>query len=209
MSGMLKTVRGKIVAGLVTIAPLAATILILKWVFGFFAGFTTPFLDKILPSNMPGLVFITPTLGFIITVLLIFFLGILVTNILGKRLVHWGEWILRKIPVANTIYGTAKQITQALIGASSRAFQKTVLISYPHEGIWTLAFVTGESEDKNGKEYYHVFVSTTPNPTSGFMLIVPKEDTFDANLTVEEGLKAIISGGMLAPSKNQIMSKGK
>jgi uncharacterized membrane protein len=131
----------------------------------------------------------------------------LVTNILGRKLVSFGEAILNRIPLANSVYGTAKQLTQSFSGGSSKAFQKTVLISYPRPGSWTLAFVTGQSKDENGKPYYHLFVSTTPNPTSGFMLIIPQEDAIDPNLSVKEGLEAIISGGMLAPEKNMIASK--
>jgi len=195
MSSILKTIRGKIMAGLVTIAPIAATFYVLTFLFNIFDNF--PYLDKIIPIQIPGL-------GIIISLIVLFLLGLLVTNFLGKKLIGIGEMILRRIPIANTIYGAAKQITQAFGGSKSKAFQKTVLIPYPHKGIWTLAFVTGESTDRDENEYYHVFVSTTPNPTSGFMLIVPKEDTFDANMTVEHGLKAIISGGMLAPDRNQI-----
>ena len=200
MPGIIKSIRGKIVAGLATIAPIAFTVYIIKFLFNLFDN--VPFLDKILPVRIPGL-------GLIFSLLLLFVLGVLVTNFLGKKLINLGETILKKIPIANTIYGAAKQITQALSGSKNRAFQKTVLIPYPHKGTWTLAFVTGESTDLDGAEYYHVFVSTTPNPTSGFMLIVPKNETFDANMTVEEGLKAIISGGMLAPEKNQITAQGK
>lgn len=197
MSGIVKSVRGKIVAGLVTIAPIAATIYVIKFLFNIFDNF--PLLDRILPWEIPGL-------GLILSLVVLFLLGVLVTNILGRKLINLGETILRRIPVASTVYGATKQITQALGGTESRAFKKTILIPYPKEGTWTLAFVTGESTDANGREYYHVFVSTTPNPTSGFMLIVPKEDCVDANLTVEQGLKAIISGGMLAPDKNQLGS---
>lgn len=194
---MLKKLRRKFVAGLVTIAPIIATIFIIKVLFGFFDGLATPFLDKILPFHIPGL-------GFIITILSIIFLGFLATNILGKTLVNWGEWILNKIPVAKTVYSTAKQITNALTGSSSRAFQKAILFQYPRKGIWTLAFVTGSSVDSEQNKYYHLFVPTTPNPTSGFMLIVPVNETQNSNLTIEEALRIIISGGILAPGKNEI-----
>lgn len=197
MAVVFRTIRGKIVAGLVTIAPIAATVYIIKLLFNLFDNF--PYLEKVLPIKIPGL-------GLILSLVVLFLLGLLVTNFLGSRLIRLGETILHRIPIANTIYGTAKQITQALGGGKSRAFQKTILITYPHRGTWTLAFVTGESTDTDGTEYYHVFVSTTPNPTSGFMLIVPKNDTIDANMTVEQGLKAIISGGMLAPELNQLGS---
>ena len=200
MTPVLKHLRGKIAAGLVTILPIIVTIWILTTLFRFFDGIAAPILDPLLPVHIPGL-------GVIITLLSMYLLGVLVTNILGRKLVAVGEAILNRIPLANSVYGTAKQITQSFSGASSRAFQKTVLIPYPRLEIWTMAFVTGQSTDENEKPYYHLFVPTTPNPTSGFMLIIPQEDAIDANLSVEEGLKAIISGGMLAPEKNVIASK--
>ncbi len=202
MVGILRHFRGKFVAALVTLAPVLATFYVIKILFNFFDGFATPFLDANLPIHIPGL-------GFIITLISLYLLGLLMTNFLGRQLVHLGEKILAKIPVASTVYGAAKQITQALSGTQSRAFQKTILIPYPQENTWTIAFVTGESTNEDGQEFYHVFVSTTPNPTSGFMLIVPKEETIDADLSIEEGLKSIISGGMLAPTKNKIKVKSK
>ena len=199
MSHIFKHLRGKIVAGLVTVAPILATVWILTVLFKFFDGFAAPLLDSILPIHIPGL-------GVIIALLFMYLLGIIVTNFLGRKLVSVGEAILRKIPLANTIYGTTKQITQSVSGASNRAFKKAVLISYPRPGIWTIAFVTGNSVDTKGKPYYHLFVPTTPNPTSGVMVMIPRSDVIDSKLNVEEALKAIISGGMLAPEQNEIIS---
>lgn len=197
MSHIFKHLRGKIVAGLVTVAPILATVWILTVLFNFFDGFAAPLLDSLLPIHIPGL-------GVIIALIFMYLLGILVTNFLGKKIVSIGEAILRKIPLANTIYGTAKQITQSVSGASNKAFKKAVLINYPRSGLWTIAFVTGDSIDGNGVSYYHLFVPTTPNPTSGVMVIIPKSDVVDSNLSVEEALKTIISGGMLGPKVNEI-----
>ena len=197
MSHVFKHLRGKIVAGLVTVAPILATVWILTVLFNFFDGFAAPLLDSLLPIHIPGL-------GVIIALIFMYLLGILVTNFLGKKIVSIGEAVLRKIPLANTIYGTAKQITQSVSGASNKAFKKAVLINYPRPGLWTIAFVTGDSIDGNGVSYYHLFVPTTPNPTSGVMVIIPQDDVIDSNLTVEEALKTIISGGMLGPKVNEI-----
>ncbi|MFQ6608304.1 MAG: DUF502 domain-containing protein [Fidelibacterota bacterium] len=199
MSSYLKTVRGKIVAGLVTLAPIAATVWVLQFLFNFFDGMAAPVIDRIIGLHIPGL-------GLIVSFISIFFLGILVTNILGRKLIQVGESMLQRIPIAKSVYSTAKQITQALGGSSSRAFKRTVLIEYPRKGVWSLAFVTGKSVDQEGITYIHVFLPTTPNPTSGFMLILPEADSIDAQMTVEQGMKTIISGGMLAPEKNQIKS---
>ena len=197
MSHVFKHLRGKIVAGLVTVAPILATVWILTVLFNFFDGFAAPLLDSLLPIHIPGL-------GVIIALIFMYLLGILVTNFLGKKIVSIGEAVLRKIPLANTIYGTAKQITQSVSGASNKAFKKAVLINYPRSGLWTIAFVTGDSIDDNGESYYHLFVPTTPNPTSGVMVIIPQSDVIDSNLSVEEALKTIISGGMLGPKVNEI-----
>lgn len=197
MSHLFKHLRGKIVAGLVTVTPILATVWILTVLFNFFDGFAAPLLDPLLPIHIPGL-------GVIIALIFMYLLGILVTNFLGKKIVSIGEAILRKIPLANTIYGTAKQITQSVSGGKNKAFKKAVLINYPRSGLWTIAFVTGDSIDDNGESYYHLFVPTTPNPTSGVMVIIPQSDVIDSNLSVEEALKTIISGGMLGPKVNEI-----
>ena len=207
MSKILKSLRGKLIAGLVTVVPVVITISVIRILFDFFSSPAVPFLNRVLSMDISPRVI--PLIAFVTTLVLLILLGFLTTNILGRKLVQLGEVILKRIPVANTIYGTAKQITQAFSGGSNRGFQKTILISYPHKDSWTLAFVTGESKDQNGKEYYHVFVSTAPNPTSGYMLIIPKDEAIEANMTVEEGMKAIISGGMLAPESNQIASRQK
>ncbi len=201
MSGYLKTVRGKIVTGLVTLAPVAATVWVLQFLFNFFDGMAAPLVDRIIGFHIPGL-------GLIVSFIAIFFLGILVTNLLGRKLIQLGESMLQRIPIAKSVYGTVKQITQVLGGSSSKAFKRTVLIEYPRKGIWSLAFVTGKSVDQNDIPYIHVFLPTTPNPTSGYMLIVPEAHSIDAQMTVEQGMKTIISGGMLAPEKNQIRSIG-
>lgn len=200
MAGFLKNIRRKLAAGLVTIAPIAITIYIIVFLYNFFEKPTSKFLNKFFDIHIPGL-------GFIITLILLIFLGFLVTNILGRKLLQLGELILKRIPIANTIYTTAKQITQALAGSTTRAFQKAILFEYPRKDLWTLAFVTGESTDKEGCEYYHLFIPTTPNPTSGFMLIVEKIQTKNTHISVEEAMKIIISGGMLAPPKNEIPPK--
>ena len=106
--------------------------------------------------------------------------------------------------MVNYIYNTIKQITDTLTVSQKHAFKKVVYIEYPKKDIWTIALVTGESKDSQNNEYYQIFVPTTPNPTSGFMLYVKKKDTKETDMSIDEGLKIIISGGMLAPGKNEI-----
>ena len=184
-------------AGLFAIVPLALTFYIIKIIIVFLDQLSAPIMERI-KFEIPGF-------GLILTLLIIFALGIFVTNVLGRRLFSWGERLISSIPLVNNIYNTIKQITNAFSGVTqTENYQRVIYIQYPRQGIWTICFVTGESVDGSGEEYYHVFVPTTPNPTSGVFIIIPKKDAIEADLTVEEGLKAVISGGMLAPEKSPI-----
>ncbi len=186
---MWQSIKRRIFAGLLAIVPIAVTFWILKLLFTFFDGFAAPILKRI-GIEIPGL-------GIILTLIIVFVLGLLVTNVLGKTLFNWGERILAKLPIVNTIYKTIKQITSAFSGSTLKSFQQVIFIQYPRIGLWTMCFVTNESQNETGEEFYHVFVPTTPNPTSGVFIIVPKKDAVHPNISVEDGLKAIISGGIL------------
>jgi len=184
-------------AGLFAIVPLALTFYIIKIIIVFLDQLTAPIMEKI-KLEIPGF-------GLILTLLIIFSLGIFVTNVLGRRLFSWTERLISSIPLVKTIYNTLKQITNAFSGATqTENYQRVIYIQYPRKELWTISFVTGESVDGSGKEYYHIFVPTTPNPTSGVFIIIPKKDAIDADLTVEEGLKAVISGGLLAPEQSPL-----
>ena len=186
---MWQSIKRRIFAGLLAIVPIAVTFWILKLLFTFFDGFAAPILKRI-GIEIPGL-------GIILTLVIVFVLGLFVTNVLGKTLFKWGERILAKLPIVNTIYKTIKQITSAFSGSTVKSFQQVIFIQYPRIGLWTMCFVTNESQNETGEEFYHVFVPTTPNPTSGVFIIVPKKDVVHPNISVEDGLKAIISGGIL------------
>ena len=186
---MWQSIKRRIFAGLLAIVPIAVTFWILKLLFTFFDGFAAPILKRI-GIEIPGL-------GIILTLVIVFLLGLFVTNVLGKTLFKWGERILAKLPIVNTIYKTIKQITSAFSGSTVKSFQQVIFMQYPRIGLWTMCFVTNESQNETGEEFYHVFVPTTPNPTSGVFIIVPKKDVVHPNISVEDGLKAIISGGIL------------
>ena len=186
-------------AGIFAILPIALTFYIIKIIIVFLNQLTAPFLERV-QLEIPGL-------GLLLTILIIFALGIFATNVLGKKLFYWAEKLIASIPLVKNIYSTIKQITNAFSGAvQTDNYQRVIYIQYPRPELWTISFVTGESVDKSGVRYYHVFVPTTPNPTSGVFIIVPQHDAVDAELTVEEGLKAVISGGLLAPKRSPIGS---
>ena len=186
---MFQSIKRRIFAGLIAIVPIAVTFWILKFLFIFLDSFAAPLLKQV-DIEIPGL-------GIILTLLFIFILGILITNVLGKTIFSWGEKILDKLPFVNTIYNTIKQITSAFSSSTVKSFEQVVFIQYPRKGLWTMCFVTNQSKNENGESFYHVFVPTTPNPTSGVFIIVPQKDAIHPDISVEDGLKAIISGGIL------------
>jgi uncharacterized membrane protein len=196
MNSITQNIRSKIFAGIAALLPLYLTFFLLKFLFETLERMSAPMLEKI-GVEIPGL-------GIVLTLLLIFFLGVLVTNFLGRKIFELGERFVTKVPIVNTVYSTLKQITETFTKGTSDTFEGAVYIQYPREGLWTMAFISGESKSKDGIPYYHLFVPTTPNPTSGFFLMIPQADARATGMSVEEGLKTIISGGMLAPEENPL-----
>jgi uncharacterized membrane protein len=197
-----KSLRSYLFAGLVVWLPILVTFVILRFIIDLLDQ-TISLLPKVYqPENFLGMHI--PGFGVLLSLALLIFTGIVVTNILGQRVIRWSESILEHIPLVRSIYMAAKQIIQALFASNSEAFRKVLLIEYPRKGLWTLAFQTGgsyeELDDRVGKEVVSIFVPTTPNPTSGFLMVVPKEEIIELNMTVEEALKFIISLGVMHPS---------
>ena len=196
MNHITQKFRSKLFAGLATLLPLYLTFIVIKFLFTKLEEMSGPILKKI-NLDIPGL-------GIILTILLVYILGLLVTNFLGKKIFDIGERLVKKVPIVNMIYTTLKQITDTFTKGSMDAFKGAVYIEYPRKGLWTMAFISGESINKDGVSFYHLFVPTTPNPTSGFFLMIPQSDTIKSGMSVENGLKTIISGGLLAPKKNPL-----
>jgi len=196
MNSITQNFRSKIFAGLAALLPLYLTFFVIKFLFVTLEEMSDPILKRF-NLDIPGL-------GIILTVLLIYILGFLVTNFLGRKIFNIGERIVKKVPIVNMIYTTLKQITDTFTKGSTDAFEGAVYIQYPRQGLWTMAFISGESKTKDGVPYYHLFVPTTPNPTSGFFLMIPQADTVATGMSVEDGLKTIISGGLLAPGENPL-----
>ncbi|SVD97250.1 uncharacterized protein METZ01_LOCUS450104, partial [marine metagenome] len=181
-----KSFKYYIFTGLLSILPVAATYWILLKLFQFFSTPGAAIVEFIFKDKVPK--YVPELAGFILTILFISFAGMVVSNVLGKRIYAWFEDVLSRIPVVSVVYRTIKQITSSLSGPNRQAFKKVVYIEYPRKGIWTLTMVTGESINKTGEKYYHIFVPTTPNPTSGYMLYIPQLDTLETEMSVEEGL---------------------
>ena len=196
----IRIVRNKFITGILTLLPIYITYLLLRFIIGIAPNI--PYLRTIaFFSNNEILANIIEFIGALVV---IFIIGLVVSNVVGKRLFTFFERIMEKVPLINTIYTSSRQIMQTLTMPGKRSFKQVVLIEYPRKGLWTLAFVTAYSKSKSGKQYVHIFLPTTPNPTSGFMLFVKEKDVKPSGLTVEEGLKTLISGGMIAPDNNQL-----
>ncbi len=186
------SVKKYFISGLLVIIPITVTVYILKIIIGF-----TDTLYPVVKSYLP---FYIPGFGILITFLLIVLAGVVTTNILGKRLVGVGENMIARIPLVKVIYNAIKQISEAIFSAEHKSFSRVVLIEYPRKGIFTMAFVTGvatgEAQAKTDKKVLNVFVPTTPNPTSGFYLMVPDDEVKVLDMKPEEAFKSIVSGGM-------------
>ncbi len=180
------------ISGLLVVVPVSLTLYILTLIIRF--------TDKLYPMVKAYLPFYIPGFGIIITFLIVLSVGIITTNFLGRKLLSIGEKIIARIPLVKAIYLSIKQIAEAMFTFDDKNFRRVVLIEYPRKGIYTMVFVTGtakpEIRDKTGKKLLNVFVPTTPNPTSGFYLMVPEEDTTELDMSSEEAFKLIVSGGM-------------
>lgn len=189
------------ITGLLIWVPLAIT----AWVLLLIASVADQSLRLLPESFLPQrwLGFDLPGIGVLLTLLIIFTTGLLAANFIGQRLVNWWEKLLARIPVVNSIYNSVKQVSDTLFSSSGNAFRQALLIEYPRQGSWTIAFLTGKPggdvANHLGDDYVSVYVPTTPNPTSGFFLMLPKNTVIELDMNVDEALKYIISMGVVAP----------
>mgnify|MGYP001185480493 FL=1 len=204
---MNKTFKYYIFIGFFSILPIGATIWVLKWLLTLLVGPAQSITKILLPSTAlfnATQPYASWVIGFILTVLFVFGFGYLVSSFFGRILFAKIEDIIAQIPVANTLYKTIKSVIDSISSSQNDAFQKVVMLEYPRKGIWTLALVTGESENSSGKKFYHLFLPTSPNPTSGYMLYIAASDVKEIDMSSEEAIKIIISGGALSSKKNEI-----
>ena len=201
--------RKYIFTGIMSIIPIAITYWIIENLFIFFSKPGKFLIDQVYKIDFfknydfinNFYQYLAYLSGFILTIVFLYILGLIVSNVLGRRIYVFFENILNKIPIVNKIYNTTKKITNTFTKPNNQAFQKVVLLEYPKKDLWTLAMVTGECVNSKKIECYKLFVPTTPNPTSGYLIIIDKTKVKDSDISVEEGLSIIISGGMITPEK--------
>jgi len=157
--------------------------------------------EAVHPQNLFG--FAIPGAGAVLTLAMILLTGLLAANFIGQKLVGWWDKLLARIPVVNSVYKAVKQVSDTLFAPNGNAFRKALLVQYPRQGSWTIAFLTGapggDLVNHLTGDYVSVYVPTTPNPTSGFFLMMPAADVVELDMTVDEALKYIISMGVVAP----------
>ena len=193
--------RKYFITGLLILVPLAITLWVLNLIIG-----TMDQSLLLLPENWrPQAIFgfNIPGLGTILTLLIVFLTGLATRNFIGKQVVQGWELLLNRIPVVRSIYSSVKQVSDTLFSSSGNAFRKAVLVQYPRQGAWTIAFVTGvpggDVRNHLIGDYVSIYVPTTPNPTSGFFLMVPQGDVIELDMNVDEALKYIVSMGVVSP----------
>ncbi len=191
-----KKLRQSFITGLLVVTPLVISLWILYNIFEKADGLLGALITRLIGRYVPGL-------GIILLIIVIITAGIFARNYIGRKLINWGNLVLFRIPLFNKIYIALKQIFEVFLGERKTVFQRVVLFQYPRKGIYSLGFVTSESkgevQDKTEQNTVNVFLPTTPNPTSGFLLFVPEEDLIRLDMSVEEGIKLVISGGAVTP----------
>jgi len=191
--------RRYLVAGIAVSAPILVTFLVVRWLI----DLSDQALELLPPAYHSEALFGThiPGLGVVVALSILVLIGALTTNFIGNRLMRWFDALLARVPVVRSVYGAIKQLMEAVLGKDGRAFRQVVLVPFPQAGHWTVGFVTGETSLPVPGEApkVAVFVATTPNPTSGWLLFVSESELIPLEMSVEEGMKLVVSGGMIEP----------
>lgn len=190
--------RNRLLSGLLVLVPLGITLLVLSLLLKATVGGLVAILDLFLPPVVPQIAIVAVSLALLVVIL--YLVGTLASFVVGRKLIDLGEKIVEQIPIAKTVYATSKQVIELLRGEAGAAGREVALIEFPGPGLKVLGFVTGRVVMADGAPCYTVFVPTTPNPTSGFLEFVPAEKVEILPISVEEAVKLIMSGGVLAPT---------
>lgn len=202
---MMSLIRRYFLSGLLVWLPIWVTILVIKFLVDILSNTLLMLPHKYQPDTLIG--FHVPGIGVIITLLVIFLTGVIVANFIGRRLVMIGDAIIAHIPLVRTIYASVKQVLQTLFTPGGQSFRKVLLVEYPRPGMWSLAFQTGDGAPEvekslQGEAMVSLFIPTTPNPTSGFLMMVPRKDVIELDMSVDQALKFVISLGVMQPLGN-------
>ena len=200
----LVTFRNAFISGALLLAPLIVTVLAFGWIIDAVGGTFRPLYEHTLPAPLQRIPFLWDLLATAVVILLVTGLGYLSNYVFGKYFLHIGERAIQRIPGIGAVYNSVKQIVATFGTQNRNLFSKVVLVEYPRKGIWTLGFLTnkqqGEAQTVAGTDTWTVFVPTTPNPTSGFLLLLPRHEVIELEMSVGDGMKMILSGGAVVPT---------
>jgi uncharacterized membrane protein len=199
-----RRIRNVFITGLLITLPIALTWFILQFLLNNFDALSPVFTNILIQLGAPipeG--YRIPFLGLVVTLLIVLIVGWLTTNFFGKKVFQIGELLIEKIPFVRRIYKGSKQVVSSIAEADTSTFRKVVLIEFPRRGLLAIGFVTGESrgevQELTRENMLNVFVPTMPNPTSGFLIFSPLEELTEVSMTIEEGIKYVVSGGLVTP----------
>jgi uncharacterized membrane protein len=203
MSQFWISARRSFFAGLVVVGPIAASVIVLLWLFNWLTNFLLPRFIRAEIERLPYPEFLFRLVALVLCMVLVTLIGWVTRRVIGKQAYAVVESLLGRVPLLNRIYGFMKEVSQTMLAGKKTVFQRVVLVEYPREGVWLLGLVTneraGEPEVRLKKDLISVFLPTTPNPTSGWLALVPRDQTVDLDMSVAEAIKMILSGGTIVP----------
>lgn len=191
---IIRKTRTQFLTGIITTVPIVATVLLLIWFFVTIDNILQPIITSIFGQSITGV-------GFGVTVVLIFLVGVIASNVIGKRLIRYGESLLPFLPIFRQLYTGIKQITEGFTAPDQTGYMQVVLVEFPRKGIQVIGFITNELFQKPDKKLLTVFIPTSPNPTSGYLQIVAEDEVTRTDISVENALKMVISAGRVSPQE--------
>ena len=198
--------RRYLVAGLLVWLPLVATFFVIRLLVQWMDHSLLLLPVNYRPENLLG--FAIPGLGVLLTLLILLLTGLIAANLFGRKLVSLWEGVLSRIPLVRSVYSAVKQLVETMFSDNGQSFRKVLLVEFPRRGLWTLAFLTGneqgEAQRKTGRDVLNVYIPTTPNPTGGYFVMVPREDVRELEMSVDEGLKMLLSMGAVVPDAESL-----
>ena len=204
LNKILNTIKRHFISGVIVVVPFILTYIVMKFLFETIDGLLQPLITYLFGYSLPGL-------GLVTTILIIILAGLFTRNIIGAKLYRLGDYFLVRMPIIRPIYSAAKQLLEAITMPSMNSFNEVVLIEYPRKGAYTVSFLSNKFEIESKGDYVSVFVPSTPTPISGMVILVPKDDIFYLDMTIEEGVKFLVSGGVASPTilKRKILNENK
>ena len=196
---LLRHTRNRLISGTLLLVPLVVTLLVLRFLYGILDGYVKPVREAFVRLGLPD----SEALGVVCALgallLVLYAGGALTTRMLGRRALALGESLVVRIPLVKSVYSATKKVVDMLSTSTGSQFKSVVIVEFPRPGMKTIAFLTGTVRDEHGREHYKVYIPTAPNPTSGYIEILPPEQVRVTRMPVEEGLKMVVSGGMISP----------